>query len=83
MLPIDVPVMMSTGMPASSITFKAPICATPLAPPPLSTTATFLRLGCGLYCAQTCVTAIRHANNTIHIVFLIVFLNALLLPLQK
>ena len=75
--------MMSMGMPASSITFSAPICATPLAPPPLSTTATFLRLGCGLYWAQTCVTTIRHANKTIQTVFLIDFLNAALFDAAK
>ena len=40
MLPIDVPVMMSTGMPALSRTFITPMCAIPFAPPPLSTTAT-------------------------------------------
>ena len=32
---------MSTGMPARSITFSAPMWAMPFAPPPLSTTATF------------------------------------------
>ena len=74
--------MMSMGMPASSITFSAPICATPLAPPPLSTTATFLRLDCGLYCAQTCVTAVRLANNTIQTVFLIDFVFLILYYFQ-
>ena len=40
MLPIDVPVMISTGMPAFSSTFSTPMCAIPLAPPPLRTMAT-------------------------------------------
>ena len=47
MLPMLVPTMMSMGMPASSITFSAPMCAVPLAPPPLSTTPTFGRAATG------------------------------------
>ena len=40
MLPILVPTMTSMGMPVSSMTFNAPMCAVPLAPPPLSTIPT-------------------------------------------
>src|SRR3712207_2803889 len=55
--------MMSTGMPAFSITLSAPMCAIPLAPPPLSTTATRFRCGC---CAQIATpTVARRRSNTI------------------
>ena len=40
--PIDVPVIMSIGMPARSNTRSTPMWAMPFAPPPLRTTATFL-----------------------------------------
>ena len=39
-----VPTTISTGIPVSSSTFSAPTCIAPKAPPPLSTTATFLRI---------------------------------------
>jgi hypothetical protein len=48
---MEVPTIMSTGMPSRSSTFRTPICAKPFAPPPASTTATFGRLDVSMSCA--------------------------------
>ena len=58
MLPIDVPVTISTGMPAFSNTFSTPICAIPFAPPPLNTTPTFFRVLLTAMLSFSCTSAV-------------------------
>ena len=89
MLPIDVPVTMSTGMPARSNTFNTPICAIPFAPPPLSTTATFFLLTavlsvCALagICAWTLIAANR-LHMTIESFTIFIFSEVFMFRLQR
>ena len=78
MLPIDVPVMKSMGIPARSITFSAPMWAMPFAPPPLNTTATFFLPTVGLDAVlSVCALIVQHISATITVVSRVLFISVL------